>query len=409
MIPFVVLSALQQVQQERQQMSDGTAIMKASCALEELEITHDEITARASGVLQSLLVSSSSSTCLTTLRLCHCVINGISFSSDKQHDDHHDDDDVQYQKSKHKNSNSCSLLQQMQLSFATALVCGSLQVLQLDHCHVTDALAMQLAALLLQQQEQNSNDDDVGTTKNCCLRQVSLVGNDITDVGAAAFSQVLAHPACQWQKLSLAHNRLTPAGIQAFFDGLPRYSCHNRNLVELDLYDPNVCLPTCVHQGIATFLRNGGGSNSSSTTTLTSLSVGCEKGDPSFPADDDDDYKVVEELRWLWQDAAYTNALDQWRLLLRLNQLGRGVILRTGCSSSYSRHIHGHDRHHSHHHVNAEHDDDNAPPPPRQMLLEERLAAIAQQEGPSGVFIILQDRPDLFFGGSRLCVYKMSI
>jgi hypothetical protein len=293
-----------------------------------LEISGDSIYIAAAGALQSMLATN---TQLTTLQLADVEL----------------DDSVQraivrgLQAQQHQTQPSSS---------ATGL-----QVLSLVNCGITDSFCGGLAAVLsstatttnttIATPSRTSSATGTATTHRARpksgLTELDLTRNRITDEGAVALAQVLANNnnnnnSHSLVQLSLAWNRWTmDTGLQAFVDRLPQYT----RLQTLNLYHPDLCPSLNMYQQVVDGMEHEGINN----CTLTSLSIGCESigvisGDASSLSSSlsslssshglhmQERSAVLDDLRFVWQEPAYSEAARRLSFLLHLNQSGRRYL-----------------------------------------------------------------------------------
>jgi Ran GTPase-activating protein (RanGAP) involved in mRNA processing and transport len=301
-------------------------ILTSTRGLRVLELSGDALDITAAGALQSLLATNRD---LTTLRLADM------------------DMDESFQR---------AILRGLQQNQSPPYVSSStgLQVLSLVNCGITDFFCLGLGAAL------SFSPTATNTTTNkrySGLAELDLTRNRITDEGAVALAQVLAHNndndknddnSNSLVKLSLSWNRLTmETGVPAFMDRLPQYT----RLQALHLYHPDMYVPLSVYQQVVACLEQGppphnndndgqGSSKSKSNynCTLQSLSIGCESisSDSASSLSSSSSSSachymqernaVLDELRFLWQDPAYSEAAKRLAFLLHLNKSGRRYL-----------------------------------------------------------------------------------
>jgi Ran GTPase-activating protein (RanGAP) involved in mRNA processing and transport len=281
LVPILLFQALQQ--RRRRQPKGNNNNNKDNddsihnSTLQVLELSGDSIDIAAAGALQSLLQTN------TTLRALKLTNAAMDRSAER------------------------------------AMVRGlssnkTLTVLILTNCSLTDQfvqdLAEQVLAVTKKRQQHQQQHQSRGSS---ALRELHLDRNLVTDLGAAALAPVISQS--RLLVLSLALNRLTVAGLQAFCGRLPQY----KYLQHLNLYNGDLCLP---HRAFAR-LVDGLQEN----YTLLSLSVGCESSSSfhllPISSSSSSSSSIVEELRFLWQEPAYTAAVTRLSYLLHMNKSGR--------------------------------------------------------------------------------------
>jgi hypothetical protein len=282
------------------------------CGLRVLELSGDSIFIAAAGALQSMLATN---THLTTLRLVDMEL----------------DDSVQRAIVRGLQAQPT---QQTSSSSSSSLSTG-LQVLSLVNCGITDSFCVGLAAVL-----NSSPGSATNTKRKSGLTELDLTRNRITDEGAVALAQVLANNnGNSLVQLSLAWNRWTMTkGLQAFVDRLPQYT----RLRALNMYHPDMCPSLNMFQQVVDGMVDQ--ANGIHNCTLTSLSIGCETIGGVVSSDTDgvssdlssssssltscqqERSAVLDELRFVWQEPAYSEAAKRLSFLLHLNQSGRRYL-----------------------------------------------------------------------------------
>lgn len=207
----------------------------------------------------------------------------------------------------------------------------NLKALRLSRCQIDDVFCQEFATIL---------------PRHPSLVDVDFFRNDISDVGATMIACALS--STKIERICLSLNNLTHEGLLAYAERLSTYT----HLRELDLYDPENILPTRAFQDIVCELKRN--------MVLTSLSIGADTDQPCL---------VMGELETACACHKRTAALNRMRLLLRLNKLGRGAILRSEVKG---------------------------------IELMNKLIIVDIEEGPPGTFAIFQDRPDLLLMPCRL-------
>jgi hypothetical protein len=192
-------------------------------------------------------------------------------------------------------------------------------------------------AAILSSPVTGTNTTSTAMTTKCKsgLTELDLTRNRITDEGAVALAQVLTNDNHNNNnslvKLSLAWNRWTMAvGLQAFVDRLPQYT----RLQALNLDHPDICPSLTMYQQVVDGMEGNLQGNGSKNYALTFLSIGCESsgvlssddgastssGSSSSSLSYNERSAVLDELRFVWQEPAYSEAAHKLSCLLHLNK-----------------------------------------------------------------------------------------
>jgi Leucine Rich repeat len=190
---------------------------------------------------------------------------------------------------------------------------GTLTIVRVSHCHLSDDTALDLAHCL--------------TTEPFLprLRRLDVSHNQITDRGAAALSNALTVPGCtELLELDMSNNRLSLTGMQLLAQTIPAFPC----LRVLRLKDPELLIPASLMVQFSLAVERN--------FVLETLSVGSElldgTTDSASLAAVAMGMDVVDDLlRYCWQEPAYTNATNRIRFHLRLNHIGLRDMIRADC------------------------------------------------------------------------------
>jgi hypothetical protein len=275
---------------------------------------------------------------------------------------------------------------------------SSLQVLSLVNCNITDAFCVGFAEAV----SASTTSTTIATQHRpfSGLLELDLKRNRITDTGAVALANVLAHT--HLVKLSLAWNRWTVhTGLQAFCERLPEYT----RLQTLDLYHADLYVPLAFYDLVVDGMETN--------TCLQSLSMACvdesSSSSGSLGSESDMDYEqqqqkqretvcpVLQELSFLWQEPEYSEAARRLSFLLHLNKSGRRHLTVHAVVAAAAA-GNGNDAGNSDNdgHDNKQEQDRTLP---GDAVWPEILCKFGKHadQGASGIFHLLQSRPGNFF------------